>query len=126
MIESSFIRTALENCAFAMSTNNSKPIFTGLNFVCKNGMLEAYAIDGFKIARSRIKSEGEFSFTITKDAVSILMSCLKSANSKINIGINKSGNKAVFIVDNQTVLRTSLLTGTLMEVDNFLLNMKNL
>lgn len=119
MIESSFIRTALENCAFAMSTNNSKPIFTGLNFVCKNGMLEAYAIDGFKIARSRIKSEGEFSFTITKDAVSILMSCLKSANSKINIGINKSGNKAVFIVDNQTVLRTSLLTGTLMEVDNF-------
>ena len=63
MIESSFIRTALENCAFAMSTNNSKPIFTGLNFVCKNGMLEAYAIDGFKIARSRIKSEGAVSYT---------------------------------------------------------------
>lgn len=122
VIDREYLEQSIKCCAFAMSKSNDKPIYTGLHFVAKDGYAQTVSCDGFKLACVKSVATGNFSISLPKDTVYILQYCIKNAASKITVGEVVGGRKAVFILDSNTVLRTSLLSGEFFETDAFFEN----
>lgn len=119
-ISSEYIERAIKATLFSVSSNNAKPIYTGLHFIAKSSQLTCFSCDGYTSAIHQTKTDNaEFTISIPKDTIGLIQSCLKSADENISLGVMTGGRKAVFILDSQTVLRTVLLTGELMDYKQF-------
>ena len=119
-LSAEWFKSAISKCSYAISDNNTKPIYTAAHLVARKGKIVAYAIDGFKaavVSNSTDKSVKDFILSIPQEVIKIL-SGVEFADTVI-VGFNESHSKAVFVTDEATVIQGSLYNGTPVMYDTF-------
>jgi DNA polymerase-3 subunit beta len=102
----------INQTSFACSTQESRPILTGINFKIKENTLEAVATDSYRLSKKVINIEKSnddpLDIVIPKTS---LMELLKILNEKDIIELHIFSNKIVFKFDN-ILFQSRLLNGT--------------
>lgn len=106
-------KNILNQTSFATSTQESRPLLTGINFKISNNILECTATDSYRLAKSIINID-----TKVDDIINIVIPCrnllellkiLKEDNQKLEIHI--FSNRILFKFDN-ILFQSRLLNGT--------------
>ena len=100
----------LSNVAYATSTNESRPVHTGVLLEGDGENLNVVATDGYRCAWAHTPYDGEFKFVIPKPTVKLLLS-IKDAGK---ISIQTKGEKAVFKIGDCEIY-SRLLSGSFLE-----------
>ena len=119
-LNAEWFKSAISKCAYAISDDHAKVIYTAAHLVARSGKLVVYAIDGFKaavISNAIDKSVKDFILSIPQEVIKIL-SGVDCADTVI-VGFNESHTKAVFVTDEATVIQGSLYTGSPVMYDTF-------
>ena len=100
----------LSNVVYATSTNESRPVHTGVLLEGDGENLNVVACDGYRCAWAHTPYDGEVKFVIPKPTVKLLLS-IKDAGK---ISIQTKGEKAVFKIGDCEIY-ARLLSGSFME-----------
>ena len=96
---------------FAVSDNESRPVYTGELFEIENGTLTVVAVDGYRLALRREKVEGagaDCSFIVPGSALSDLEKLCSDPEGKVSISL---GSKHISFTIGETVLISRRLEG---------------
>lgn len=111
-IDQNVIKSMINQSIFAVSDNDSRPVYTGSMFEIENGLLTLISVDGYRLALRREKIEGDeehSEFIVPGAALSDLERiCGTDADEKVKISVG--GNHVSFTVGN-TVIVTRRLEG---------------
>ena len=110
-IEQNNLKNMIRKTIFAVSSEDSRPIFTGCLFEIKDSRLNIVAVDGFRLAlRSTIleNQSNDFSAVIPGKTLNEVNKILSDSFETVKIGVAK--NQALFEMDNCKVV-TRLLDG---------------
>ena len=110
-IEQNTLKNMIRKTIFAVSSEDSRPIFTGCLFEVKENKLNIVAVDGFRMAlRSSIleNQTNEFSAVIPGKTLNEVNKILLDSFDNVKIGISK--NQALFEMDNCKIV-TRILEG---------------
>lgn len=110
----------LANVVYATSTNEGRPVFTGVLLEGDGENLNVVATDGYRCAWAHTKYAGEFRMVIPKPTVKLLLS-IKDAGA---ISIQTKGEKAVFKIGDCEIY-SRLLSGTFVEYGRIFPNRQN-
>ena len=92
-IRQDLLRAMIEQSAFSVSTNESRPIHTGALFEIGGGDLTMVAVDGFRLALRREKlesaSDGNFSFVTPGSALNELKTICADTDDLIHITLGR-------------------------------------
>lgn len=87
------LREMIEQCAFAVSTNEARPVHTGALFEIADMCLNMVAVDGFRLAFRREKLEklegGAFSFVCPGSALSEVKSICGDTEDLVTVTLGK-------------------------------------
>ena len=84
------LRSMIEEVAFAVSTNESRPVHTGALFEIADMSLSMVAVDGFRLAFRREKLEGgAFSFVCPGSALSEVKSICGDTEDLVTVTLGK-------------------------------------
>lgn len=110
----------IDQTSFATSTQDARPILTGVNFSLKNGLLQCCGTDSYRLARKTIpfESDKEITFTIPAKSLAQVKSILLE-NSEESITLYYNEKKCQFL-SKDTLLQTRLLEGNFPEADRLL------
>ena len=117
-IEQNTLKTMIRKTIFAVSTEESRPIFTGCLMEVENNKLNLVAVDGFRLALRRIylnKKTEDFSAVIPGKTLNEVNKILLDSFETVKIGIAK--NQALFEMDNCKVV-TRILDGEFLNYKN--------
>ena len=117
-IEQNVLKTMIRKTIFAVSTEESRPIFTGCLMEVENNKLNLVAVDGFRLALRRIylnKKTEDFSAVIPGKTLNEVNKILLDSFETVKIGIAK--NQALFEMDNCKVV-TRILDGEFLNYKN--------
>ena len=105
-------RMLINQTAFATSTQESRPVLTGINFVINNNILECTATDSYRLSKRSISIEGNSEFTNIIVPTRNLLELIKIIDEDDeNIELHIFTNKIIFKFDN-IVFMTRLINGT--------------
>lgn len=110
-IEQNNLKNMIRKTIFAVSTEESRPIFTGCLFEIKENKLSLVAVDGFRLAlRSTVleKQTNDFSAVIPGKTLNEVNKILTDSFEPVKIGVSK--NQALFELDNCKIV-TRILDG---------------
>ena len=110
-MEQNNLKNMIRKTIFAVSSEDSRPIFTGCLFEIKDARLNIVAVDGFRLAlRSTIleNQSNDFSAVIPGKTLNEVNKILSDSFEPVKIGVAK--NQALFEMDNCKVV-TRLLDG---------------
>ena len=96
---------------FAVSDNESRPVYTGELFEITDGMLTVVAVDGYRLALRRAPvegMEGEHSFIVPGNALSDLEKLCGATDEPVSISL---GSKHISFAVGKTVLISRRLEG---------------
>jgi DNA polymerase-3 subunit beta len=102
----------INQTSFAASSQESRPILTGINLKIKDSILEAVATDSYRLAKKTLKINNQ-----TNDEIDIvipklsLIELLKILNEDDNIELHIFNNKIIFKFSN-LLFQSRLLNGT--------------
>ena len=106
------LRSMIEEVAFAVSTNESRPVHTGALFEIADMCLNMVAVDGFRLAFRREKLEklegGAFSFVCPGSALNEVKSICGDTEDSVSIAV---GAKHISFSIGETVVVTRRLEG---------------
>ena len=114
------LRGIFNQTAYAMSTQEVRPLLTGLNIKINGDILECIATDSYRLAKKTIKLDN-----IVEDSVNIVLpgksvhelsSMLKDDD---NVEIHLFSNKILFIYKN-IMFQSTLLNGTYPDTTNYI------
>ena len=92
-MKQSVLRRMIEEVAFAVSTNESRPVHTGALFEIENMCLNMVAVDGFRLAFRREKLEklegGAFSFVCPGSALNEVKSICGDTEDLVTVTLGK-------------------------------------
>ena len=92
-MKQSVLRRMIEEVAFAVSTNESRPVHTGALFEIENMCLNMVAVDGFRLAFRREKLEklegGAFSFVCPGSALNEVKSICGDTEDLVTVTLDK-------------------------------------
>lgn len=97
---------------FAASTDETRPVLTGVLFSFDNSILTIAATDGFRLSKKMIKVETDLkdSFILPKNILSELIK-LASTENEVSLFFDKKQSQAVFGVG-ECVLSSRIIDGT--------------
>lgn len=111
-IEQNVIKSMINQSIFAVSDNDSRPVYTGSMFEIENGVLTLISVDGYRLALRREKIEGDEGhneFIVPGTALTDLERiCSSDGEEKVKISVG--GNHVSFTL-NGTVIVTRRLEG---------------
>ena len=110
-IEQNSLKDMIRKTIFAVSTEESRPIFTGCLFEIKNNKLNVVAVDGFRLAwKSKFLQNkiNDFSAVIPGRTLNEINKIILDSYDTIKIGVAK--NQALFEMENCKIV-TRLLDG---------------
>ena len=110
-IEQNNLKNMIRRTIFAVSSEESRPIFTGCLFEIKDNRLNLVAVDGFRLAlRSTVldNQTNDFSAVIPGKTLNEVNKILSDSFDSVKIGIAK--NQALFELDNCKIV-TRILDG---------------
>lgn len=104
------LKNLFDQTLFATSDKESRPILTGLNFKCENGLLEVVATDSFRLTKKvlEVNSNLQFNVTIPKNA-------LEDVNKIVELGQNvvvTISDKKVLFDLGDCVISSRVISGT--------------
>ena len=92
VLQQRVLREMIEECAFAVSTNEARPVHTGALFEIGGGRLTMVAVDGFRLAVRREgieKASGEFSFVAPGSALNEMKSICSDTEDPVTVMLGK-------------------------------------
>lgn len=106
-LKSNIFKDIIDETAFACSTNETRPVLTGVNFKASGKKLEVNATDSYRLARKIIDIDEENEFNITVPA-KYLNDVYHSIEDDKDISIVIDNQKIMFMVDD-ILIQTRLL-----------------
>ena len=121
-IDQNVLKNMIRKTSFAVSSEESRPIFTGCLFEIENNKLNLVAVDGFRLALRSIylnKQSNNFSAVIPGKTLNEVNKIISDSFEPIKIGVSK--NQAFFEMDNCKVV-TRILDGEFLNYKNVIPN----
>ena len=121
-IDQNVLKNMIRKTIFAVSTEESRPIFTGCLFEIENNKLSLVAVDGFRLALRTIfltKQTNNFSAVIPGKTLNELNKIITDSFEPIKMGVSK--NQALFEMDNCKIV-TRILDGEFLNYKNVIPN----
>ena len=121
-IEQVNLKNMIKKTIFAVSMEESRPIFTGCLFEIENNKLNLVAVDGFRLALRSLflnKPTSNFSAVIPGKTLNEINKILSDSFDTIKIGVSK--NQALFEMENCKVV-TRILDGEFLNYKNVIPN----
>ena len=121
-IDQNVLKNMIRRTIFAVSTEESRPIFTGCLFEVENNKLSLVAVDGFRLALRSIylnKQSNNFSAVIPGKTLTEVNKIISDSFEPVKIGVSK--NQALFEMDNCKVV-TRILDGEFLNYKNVIPN----
>ena len=119
-LKSSLLKEIFNQTSYAMSTQEVRPLLTGINIKITGDLLECIATDSYRLAKKIIKLENPIeeaiNIVIPGKSVNELVSILKDED---NVNIHLFKNKVLFIYKN-IMFQTTLLNGTYPDTTNYI------
>jgi len=112
------LKNIITKIAFAASTEDNRPVFTGCLLEVSEQKLNAVAVDGFRLALkicSIPTNTSSFSAIIPAKSLSEIAKILLDADSNVKIGTSK--NQALFKIGNSKIV-TRILEGEFLNYNN--------
>lgn len=106
-LKSNIFKEIIDQTAFACSTNETRPVLTGVNFEASGKKLKVNATDSYRLARKIIDIDEENEFNITVPA-KYLMDVYHSIEDDKELSIIIDNQKILFNIDN-ILIQTRLL-----------------
>ena len=122
-VEQNTLKNMIRKTIFAVSTEESRPIFTGALFEIENNKLNIVAVDGFRLALRSIylnKQSNNFSAVIPGRTLNEVNKIISDSFENIKIGVSK--NQALFEMDNCKIV-TRILDGEFLNYSNVIPSM---
>lgn len=117
-VDANKLKDMVISTMFAASSDNTRPILTGVRLSAKDGLLESVAIDGFRVALRSVKTEvPDMGYTIPVAAASEILK-LKTKKDE-NISISASDNQLMFSAG-ETEVTTRLIQGEFMNYQSII------
>lgn len=110
-IDSSDFLDALSSVLFAVSTDETRPVLTGVLMIFGKEYLTLVATDGFRLSQKKIKTKGareEMRFILPKNVLSELSRIVESETVKLSY--KKTDNQLIFGL-NDLVLSSRIIEG---------------
>ena len=117
-LEQNNLKNMIRKTIFAVSTEDTRPIFTGCLFQIENNQLSLVAVDGFRLALRTIflnKQTNNFSAVIPGKTLNEMNKILSDSFDFVRIGVSK--NESLFEMDNCKVV-TRILEGEFLNYKN--------
>ena len=117
-IEQNALKNMIRKTIFAVSTEESRPIFTGCLFETENNKLNVVAVDGFRLALRSIflkTKTNDFNAVIPGKTLNEVNKILSDSFDTVKIGISK--NQALFEMDKCKIV-TRVLDGEFLNYKN--------
>ena len=114
IVESNILRDMIKQTIFAVSTNDTKIVHTGIKFEIKRGEIKLIAVDGFRLAirTEEIKYSGEdISFIVPAKTLSEVIKLID--NSDV-ISMNIAKRHIIFDIGNYSII-SRLLDGEFLD-----------
>ncbi len=111
-VKQTILKSMINMTSYAVSQNESKPIFTGELFDIENGKFTLVAIDGFRLAirNENIETKDKYHFVVPKKTLQEVASLIHEDENKIcNINVNE--RHIIFEINGYHVI-SRLLEGT--------------
>lgn len=120
VLESSVLREIISQTSYALSTQESRPLLTGMNLKINGDILECIATDSFRLSKKTLtlKNIVDKSINIVIPGKSIV-ELEKIINEDDDVEIYVFNNKILFIYKN-IYLQSNLLSGTYHETSHFI------
>lgn len=119
-IKGNLFKTIIKQTVFAISTQESRPLLTGINFKLQGNIMEITATDSYRLAKKTITLnefiKDEINITIPGSNISELD---KIINDDENVEMHIFSNKILFIYKNIT-FQSNLLSGTYPNTNNLI------
>ena len=117
-VSQNVLKTMIRKTIFAVSNEESRPIFTGCLFEVENNKLTLVAVDGFRLALRRVflnKQSNNFKAVIPGKTLNEVNKIIADSFDNVTIGISK--NQALFEMDNCKIV-TRILDGEFLNYKN--------
>ena len=117
-IDQSVLKNMIRKTIFAVSTEESRPIFTGCLFEIENNKLTLVSVDGFRLAMRSIflnKQSNDFKAVIPGKTLNEVNKIIFDSFEPVKIGVAK--NQALFEMENCKVV-TRILDGEFLNYKN--------
>ena len=117
-IDQNVLKNMIRKTIFAVSSEESRPIFTGCLFEVESNKLSLVAVDGFRLALRSIylsKQTNNFSAVIPGKTLNEVNKIISDSFEPVKIGVAK--NQALFEMDNCKVV-TRILDGEFLNYKN--------
>lgn len=110
-IKSDIFKSSINQTAFASSTQESRPVLTGINFKVENDILECTATDSYRLAKKKIKLDRSINQSIniivpTKNLIELV----RMMNDDEIVNIHIFNNKIIFKFSS-IILMSRLING---------------
>ena len=113
LIDQKVFKTTINQTIFATSTQESRPILTGINFKINKNIMEVTATDSYRLSKKRITLDSEVEdnvdIIIPNRNLSEIIKLISDDDSKIELHI--FNNKVIFKVNN-LIIMTRLINGS--------------
>lgn len=120
IIKGNLFKTIIKQTVFAISTQESRPLLTGINFKLQGNIMEVTATDSYRLAKKTIALneyiKDEINITIPGSNISELD---KIINDDEPVEMHIFSNKILFIYKNIT-FQSNLLSGTYPNTNNLI------
>jgi len=117
-VDQSILKNMIRKTIFAVSTEESRPIFTGCLFEIENNKLTLVSVDGFRLALRSIflnKQSNNFKAVIPGKTLNEVNKIIADSFEPVKIGVAK--NQALFEMENCKVV-TRILDGEFLNYKN--------
>ena len=117
-VDQTILKNMIRKTIFAVSNEESRPIFTGCLFEIENNKLTLVAVDGFRLALRSIylnKQSNNFKAVIPGKTLNEVNKIISDSFEPVKIGVSK--NQALFEMDNCKVV-TRILDGEFLNYKN--------
>ena len=121
-IDQNVLKNMIRKTIFAVSNEETRPIFTGCLFEIENNKLSLVAVDGFRLALRSIylnKQTNNFKAVIPGKTLNEVNKIISDSFDPVKIGVSK--NQALFEMDNCKVV-TRILDGEFLNYKNVIPN----
>lgn len=119
-LDSTLLRSIINQTSYAMSTQEVNPILTGLNLKINGDILDCIATDSYRLSKKSIRLEEpveeSINIVLPGKAVNELVSILKDED---NVNIHIFSNKILFEYKN-IMFQSTLLNGTYPDTTNYI------
>ncbi len=112
LIEENVFKTTINQTIFATSTQESRPVLTGINFKISNNIMEVTATDSYRLSKKMIELdsvvEDNIDIIIPSRNLNEIIKLISDEDKKIELHI--FSNKVIFKIDN-LIIMTRLING---------------